>query len=205
MNTHAVIWEPNRVFSLLSSLYLCTPTGAAVADWRTTLADPPQLFHPLQEALALINVDSAQELEHLLWEFTRLFIGPYRLPAPPWESVYTSPKKLMMQEAYEAVLACYREAGLEPGNPGIMADHVGVELNFVAALYEKKAADPENFAQYHAIAEQFTAEHLQNWIPRFTRDLEDACASPVYRALAVATREAFATVRSVTRIERCVM
>jgi TorA maturation chaperone TorD len=46
----------------------------------------------LKGALDAINLESEEELEELLWDYTRLFIGPYHLPCPPLESVYTSPK-----------------------------------------------------------------------------------------------------------------
>ena len=32
------------------------------------------------------------------WDFTQLFVGPYALPAPPWESVYRSNEHLLYRD-----------------------------------------------------------------------------------------------------------
>lgn len=181
--------KSSELFGLLGSMYLCKPTREALAGWRAVLAKgAPAVPEELEEALERINVESPQELEDLLWDYTRLFLGPYRLPCPPWESVYASPKKLLMQEAYDTVKAMYAQAGVEVGDPNVLADHVGAELNFQAILLERAdraAADEQTYRQR---AEQFRNEHLRNWIPRFTADVEDAADSDLYRALARATR-----------------
>ncbi len=177
------------LFGLLGSMYLCKPTREALAGWRAVLAKgAPAILEELEEALERINVESPQELEDLLWDYTRLFLGPYRLPCPPWESVYTSPKKLLMQEAYDTVKAMYAQAGVEVGDPNVLADHVGAELSFLAILLERADRDAADEQTYRQRAEQFCDEHLSNWIPRFTADLEGAADSDVYRALARATR-----------------
>jgi TorA maturation chaperone TorD len=177
------------VFGLLSNLYLCKPTADAIASWRAVLAHQtiPDLDE-LKAALHGIDLSSGQECEELLWEYTRLFVGPYRLPCPPWESLYTSSKRLLMQEAHDTVKAVYAEAGVELGDPNILADHVGAELNFLAILLERtdRGAAGEHASQQRA--EKFLDEHLRNWIPRFTADLEDAAGSALYRALARTTR-----------------
>ncbi len=177
------------LFGLLGSMYLCKPTKEALAGWRTLLGhDPPLIVRELKEALERIDVASAPELEALLWEYTRLFVGPYRLPCPPWESVYTSPKKLLMQEAYDTVKAMYAQVGVEVGDPNTLADHIGAELNFMAILLEKAETESELGARYRQLAEEFWHEHLWNWIPEFTSDLEEAADTTLYKVLAQTTR-----------------
>lgn len=39
--------------------------------------------------------DSLEFCHYLLVEYTRLFVGPHHLPAPPYESVYRSKNKLI--------------------------------------------------------------------------------------------------------------
>lgn len=155
--------------------------------------DTPDSLTGLKEALDRLNLRSKREMENLLWEYTRLFIGPYKLPCPPWESVYTSPKRLMMQEAYEAVQDFYEDAGLALDNPGIMADHIGAELNFLAVLYEKIMDQPEKKTYYMDRAKRFGEEHLKKWVPQFTSDMEQAADSNFYKALARITRDVILT------------
>ena len=143
----------------------------------------------LEKALDAVNLDSEDELDGLLWDYTRLFIGPDRLPCPPWESVYTSPKRLMMQDAYDKVREFYTRLGIEVGSADVMADHIGAELNFLAILYGIIESDPKQ-SVYENLAEEFLTSHLRNWVPRFTTDMEEAAETLFYRAVAGITRQA---------------
>lgn len=189
MKETAALDEYARLLYLLSSMYLCKPTRESLVNWRQLLRDEPlDEGEELKCSLESINLDSEQELEDILWEYTRLFLGPYRLPCPPLESVYTSPKRLMRQDAFDAVGALYREAGLDLGESEVMYDHIGVELNFLAILRERMVASVEGASSAEELAGRFVAEHLKNWVPRFVNDLEGAAETRVFRALAQTTR-----------------
>ncbi len=186
----AMAIEPSKILGLLSSLYVCKPTKEAIKNWKASLSDDvPNSLSRLKDALDKIDLNSGQEFEDLLWEYTRLFIGPYKLPCPPWESVYTSGKRLMMQEAYDQVQDFYSEVGLKVGNPNIMTDHVGAELNFLAVLHEKMEGDHEKRSYYVDIGKRFMDEHVMRWIPQFTQDMEEAADLRLYKTLAQATRD----------------
>ena len=175
--------------SLFSSFYLCKPTQETIRTWKSLLSrEESDFVRELRETLDRIDPASEQTLEDLLWEYTRLFIGPYKLPSPPWESVYASPRRLMMQEPSDEVRCFYNEAGLTMNNPDIMPDHVGAELNFLAVLYEKMESDPPKRTYYVQMGERFLNEHLRRWIPRFTYDVEISTESSFYKTLARLTR-----------------
>jgi TorA maturation chaperone TorD len=177
-----------KALSLLSSMYLLTPTREAIEALKAALSvDMREPLVDLKEALDMINMSSDEELDDLLWEYTRLFIGPYRLPCPPWESVYTSSKKLMMQEAYDEVRQLYNEIGLTLNNPDIIADHIGAELNFIGLLLQKAKDDPTRENYYTDIKIRFLDRHIMKWVPQFARDMEEAAESALYKALARAT------------------
>jgi TorA maturation chaperone TorD len=146
----------------------------------------------LKSALDAINLDSEEELEEILWDYTRLFIGPYHLPCPPLESVYTSPKRLMMQDAYGEVRDFYSHIGIEIGNEDVMPDHIGAELNFLAILLDRIASESGKHVQYEMLAEEFLTSHMRNWVPHFTADMEEASETNFYKALAKITRKAVA-------------
>ncbi len=179
-----------KALSLLSSMYLCPPTKEVIKNWKPLL-DGEVLcsFLGLREAIQKIDLDSEEELEELLWEYTRVFIGPHKLPCPPWESVYTSPASLLMQEAYDQIGNLYSELGLVLNNPNLMTDHLGVELNFLAVLGEKTTEDPERKHYYMGVAQILLNEHLRQWVPQFTLDMEKATDSSFYKALARTTRD----------------
>ncbi len=180
---------PSEVLELLSSIYLCKPSSDSIENWKAALAGDSSIF--LDDLKSVINglcTASKEQLEELLWEYTKLFIGPYRLPSPPWESVYTSPQRLMMQEAAGQVLAIYREAGLVVSTSEVLPDHIGVELNFLAVLLQKTHLETEQKDHYLDITGRFITEHLLRWVPEFTRDMENAAGTPFYKAVAKSTR-----------------
>lgn len=158
-------------------------------NWKTFLSENTSGFLlGLKAALHKIDHHSGQVLDDLLWEYTRLFIGPYKLPCPPWESVYTSPKRLLMQSAYDRVQDCYREIGLVVSGFDIMPDHIGVELNFLAILYGKIFQGGKKEPHFRALAKKFLEEHLLRWAPQFTQDMASAAHSVFYKELAQTTR-----------------
>ena len=175
---------------LLGSMYLCKPDRETLHSWKALLSEAvPDILSDLKDAFDKIDIESDSELEGLLWEYTRLFIGPYKLPCPPWESVYRSPKRLMMQEAYDEVRDYYSKAGLTVNNQGIMADHIGAEFNFLAVLLQKANDDSERETYYQNLANNFLAEHITKWVPEFAWDMEEAAESLFYKALAKTTLE----------------
>jgi len=176
--------------SLLSSLYLCKPSKEAIANWKIFLSENTSGFlFGLEGALHKIDHHSGQVMDDLLWEYTRLFVGPYKLPCPPWESVYASPKRLLMQSAYDRVQDCYREIGLAVSGFDIMPDHIGAELNFLAILYGKIIQGGKKEPHFRALANKFMDEHLLRWIPQFTQDMASAAHSVFYKELAQTTNK----------------
>ena len=180
-----------NLFSLLGNMYICKPTGEALASWQQLLKDDPLAeTEDLRKALDAVDLDSEQELEDLLWEYTRLFIGPNRLPCPPFESVYTSPQRLMMQDAYDQVRKIYDVIGVEIGSADVMPDHIGAELNFVAIIFHRMENEPDKYSPYTTLAEEFLTSHLRNWVPCFTADMAEASETVFYKTLAQITQKA---------------
>ena len=82
-------------------------------------------------------------LTDLAVDYTRVFIGhgvDAYSAAYPFESVYTSEKRLLMQDARDEVLAIYRSAGLDKKNSWKEGeDHVALELEFEQVLANRTA------------------------------------------------------------------
>ena len=43
----------------------------------------------------VVNIE--RHFEDLHWDYTRMFVGPFELPAPPWESTYVRKDGLLFQ------------------------------------------------------------------------------------------------------------
>ena len=83
----------------------------------------------------------AHAITDLAVDYVRAFIGSGNdgfSAAYPYESVYTSPKRLMMQEARDEVLAVYRSEGLDKlPSWKESEDHIALELEFMAVLGDR--------------------------------------------------------------------
>ena len=79
------------------------------------------------------------DLEKLQVDFSRLFIGPYRLLAPPYGSIYLEKDYKVMENSTVDVRERYRQAGLDISAKFKDApDHVAAELEFMYFLIFKE-------------------------------------------------------------------
>ncbi len=85
-------------------------------------------------------------------EYTKLFVGPPRPAAAPWETMYRPGAEgatVGFGQATFEMRALLREAGLEMSNENNQyADHIGIELLYASVLCERLAdADGDAAAQ----------------------------------------------------------
>lgn len=138
----------------------------------------------------------AESLTELAVDYVRCFLGSgvdSFAAAYPYESVYTSEKRLLMQDARNEVLAIYRSFGIERAdswNEG--EDHLALELEFMRVLGERTIAalrqDDEAQAAHLLVAQHnFMQQHLISWVPMMTADLKRFAKTQMYRGLAYLT------------------
>ncbi|MEC4295738.1 TorD/DmsD family molecular chaperone [Adlercreutzia shanghongiae] len=139
-------------------------------------------------ALEAVRIDLAAE-------YARIFLGMSRRPVAPYESVYTSPTGLMMQEARDEAVAFYRREGFSVDeNIHLPEDHIAFELGFMAGLIRNAMAalDSGNGAEAErlaAVQESFIADHLASWVPSLAQDVENRAVTGFYRGLAALMRD----------------
>jgi TorA maturation chaperone TorD len=137
-----------------------------------------------------------QPLTEWRGEFTRLFIGPERLPSPPYEACYRERLEdgsfgYLLGETTIAVKNLYLEAGLEVSPPQ-MPDHISAELEGMALFtrMEVEAWEKENKSSVLAaqqFAQRLLEEHLAHWVPALCQDVRTHAQSKYYQALALLT------------------
>ena len=132
-------------------------------------------------------------LQELAVDYARCFIGGGSdafSAAYPYESVYTSPRRLMMQEARDEVLAIYRSEGYEKAPTWKESeDHVAAELEFVGALATRtaealRAGDEAEAARLLRVQRGFLADHLYAWTGMLTADMRMYARTDFYKGLA---------------------
>lgn len=110
--------------------------------------------------------------------------------AYPYESVYTSEKRLLMQDARDEVLAIYRANGLDKAESWkVGEDHIAVELEFMRILNRRAAralegGDMDKAFSRISTQRNFLNDHIAVWVPVFTEDVRRFAETLFYRGLA---------------------
>lgn len=129
-------------------------------------------------------------------DYMRTFFGhgySGHAAAYPFESVYASEKRLLMQGARDEILALYRAAGLDKQESWKEGeDHIALELEYmqvlidrtVTALREDRGEDACNLVkcQYN-----FMEDHLGAWAPLLTEQMRDFTKTAFYEGLSYMT------------------
>ncbi len=188
--------ERSRFFWWLAEWFLAPPDPERLASLPDTSdgwtpADLPDGLGRAWQALAVSAPapGSTPPLEHLGVEFTRLFSGLQEGlgPPPPFESVWREER--LIGETTAQVIATYSRAGFADIEPATgPQDHVAVELKFLALLAFREAEawlrnDREAAVLRGKQQQDFIAEHVNVWVPRWARAVAEQARHPLYPAL----------------------
>jgi anaerobic sulfite reductase subunit A len=118
--------------------------------------------------------------EDLACDYAKVFLAAGETKgnaAFPYESVYTSDEKLVMQQAWADVRAIYglEKLALDTEMADIKEDHIAVELKFMAYLCEKNNLEAQ---------QTFLKTHLLDWIVDFCEDVRKYSHTDFYRGVA---------------------
>ncbi|MCL4369770.1 MAG: molecular chaperone TorD family protein [Chloroflexi bacterium] len=127
-------------------------------------------------------------LEDLNREHSRLMAGPGLPPAPPYGSYYRDAQGALFGQETQTVADVYRRHGFVPASPGVPADHLALELEFMAALAETAtvaAAERRGIDLRDSLGVQrsFLREHLIPLSRAFTNCLLEAEPSDFFAGL----------------------
>lgn len=158
--------------------------------------DVPQIRQGYEMLRSYLANRGATTLTDLAVDYARVFLGAgqgEKDGAYPYESVYTSPERLVMQEARDQVLDLYRKEGLEPSEAMIEPeDHLSLELEFMACLSKRtaealEAGDHERALRDLQKQQEFLEKHLLSWVPAFCQDVQRFAHEGFYQAVALIT------------------
>ncbi len=160
----------------LIKAFAALDVSAAAAEWPFVGAAAARALGEMRDgARAAIEED----VDALIWEYRRLFVGPGRKPAPPWGSVYTDRECVVFGESTLVLRAWMRAHGIERlGGTADPEDHIGYLLLLMAWIAEHR---PE-------LLGEFLRDHVLTWSSHFLEQLEEAAEHAFYRGLASLTR-----------------
>ena len=166
--------------SLLSPMSRTESVGLDPAFWRDlgglldgALADPAESLASWAER-ASADSSRSEAVQRVSVEFTKLFVGPPKPAAAPWESANGPVESHVgFGEATFAMRERLRALGLELCNENNQyEDHVGIELLYLSEICRRASEGPSGAAACDAAvpdAEEiasFVREHPLVWVAR---------------------------------------
>ena len=146
-----------------------------------------------EHARRLGDAFAAQDIETLLVDYTRLFLGPVQALASPYGESWLSSTASTQDKPPLAVLDLYSQGGFEIDEEfRERPDHVAVELEFLYLLTfnQNRAAatgKSDEAAATQSLQQRFLAEHLGAWIAPFAAAIASGAHSAFYRELGALT------------------
>jgi TorA maturation chaperone TorD len=150
---------------------------------------------------------SDESFEHMQADYTRLFIGPGKVTAAPWESVYLGEDRLVFQKQTLEVRTWYKRFGLEAERIHQEPDdHIGLELLFLShlAYLGINALDDQDNSRFEEILEakrEFFKKHTGKWVLKFCELIKDNAQTDFYKGVAHLTRGAMSTLAVILDVE----
>lgn len=143
-------------------------------------------------------------LTELAADYMRTFFGHGyngHAAAYPFESVYTSEKRLLMGNARDEVLALYRAAGLDKQDSWREGeDHIALELEYMQILSGRTekaliVGDDDRAVSLVKSQRNFLENHLASWVPMLVADMVRFSKTDFYRGLGCMTEGSIETDR----------
>jgi TorA maturation chaperone TorD len=169
-------------------------------DWPVD-SDTPELRRGLDLLTSFCTDWAPEQLEVLTLDYTRLFLGLDRTLASPYESVFLSEDHLLFEKQTLAVRAAYEQYDLQvPEKNQIPDDHLGYELQFVAALCDQlvhawQGSEHRATKSLKADLCQFLDQHLLQWLPAFCERVARYGETGFYRGMALVAKATAADLR----------
>jgi TorA maturation chaperone TorD len=177
--------------SLLKIMTAETAIGLNPAFWKEFPLKPEADGHiatALPDLIAcaqsLANkTDAAEALEKVGTEYTRLFIGPGKPAAPPWETLYREGGTVLFgQPTFEMKKLLAREGVKASKESHQFEDHIGFELLYLGMRGADYAKNPPSSATITEL-QVFIEAHPLSFIEQFYAKAHEAATIGFYPAL----------------------
>lgn len=184
-----------NLYNLLCRIYKKEVDQELLDNMKNMIFPKEGLTSDLTEGYRMLQeyFDASDEsaIEDLAVDFAKVFLSAgasQGMAAFPYESVYTSKKRIILQEAWEQVSDIYASKGLALENvpPDFMEDHVACELEYMACLCREAKGTMDLLANLQE-QRDFLEDHLMKWIPSFCNDVYNYSDTVFYKAIAKIT------------------
>lgn len=174
----ACYYEPSKDFSE-EHLFDSMLAAASAID--------PGLAESARKLGAAFDV---QDLQTLLVDYTRLFIGPSQPVAMPYASFWLTDDPSKRHEATMVVLDFYERGGFDVSDDfHELPDHVAAELEFLYLLIfsqnqAQSGGSTDELSAAKVLHRRFVTDHLGVWVGSFAAAIRAGADTEFYRELA---------------------
>jgi len=182
------------MYLILSRLFFVELSAEQLDEMRLDTLFDYEHFEEFSELLHKSDTETIRR--ELAADFAALFLGLSAHPIAPYESVYTSEGKLLMQEARDAVVEVYQREGLRlselEGANLLPEDHISFELEYMATLCQDTAIhfkSNDEAEEIRSLKKQlaFLEDHILRWVPRLCNDVSLRARTSFYRGVSAMT------------------
>lgn len=185
-------------YSILKTTFISKPSKDMVSQFKDGIIN----YFPfkdedkqLKEGIELINkyfekTYRDEKFDLLHWDYTKMFIGPYKIPVHIWESAYTSKEGLLFQEETLQVRKLYLKYNLISKQYNKEADdHLGLELDYMNELSGlafdlMKKGEIKEVENILLDQDYFLKNHLLNWTSEFSEKVIKHSETNFYKGMA---------------------
>jgi TorA maturation chaperone TorD len=177
--------------SLLKVMTAETAMGLNPAFWKEFPLEPEADEHIATALSALITctqsladkTDAAKALERVGVEYTRLFVGPGKPAAPPWETLYREGGTVLFgQPTFEMKKLLAQEGIRASRDSHQFEDHIGFELLYLGMRSADYAENPPSSAAVTEL-QPFIKAHPLSFIEQLHAKAREAATIGFYPAL----------------------
>lgn len=216
MNKLTIAAYRSKVYKLLSGSYK-SPEEDFYGQMNELNDTILQLYPDMLKDVSRFCDKPAETLEELKVEHARLFLGPFRMLAPPYGSMYIEGDEQLMTISTMDVLRRYADENMDVAIREV-PDHISIELEYMYYLVfsemkafkllesehlqngnERNQSESESRAAGKLLNEvildykhkqiDFLNLHLSRWIPHFEKKVSENTESGVYLDLATITNQ----------------
>lgn len=146
---------------------------------------PLDLASDEQTILTKLNQSLENDITRLSCDYADLFVGPNRLLAAPWASVYLTAEQLNCGHPTQLIKTFYKKFGIEVDTgEREPEDHIGLMFAFLAYLTHsglEAVSNDESAQPFMAACRHFLEDHLLTWAPRFLTLVQENAQTDFYR------------------------
>ncbi len=128
------------------------------------------------------------EFDEILLEYTRIFLGPFKVLVPPYGSCYLENEKLLNGETTIQVKNIYLKLGLDISESwNDLPDHIVAELEFMHFLTYNYASPEDsdlNKDEVIAVEKEFFFKYFYPFATRLCSDILGKTKSNIYNKIA---------------------